>query len=102
MVARHHDDVAAGIHDPAEETVVEFLRPVARRAGVEDVPGDDQNVDALLPDGVGEPVQKGREGFVALAAVQRAAEMPVRGMQNPKGVFHVRSVIRPQGACRYR
>ena len=82
MVAGDDDHVpAGGSRHPAEEAVVEPLGAVARRARVEHVARHEQHVDALALDGVRQPVEKGGELLVPLAAVQGPAEMPVGGVE---------------------
>ena len=82
VVASHEDRVAAGgVSHPRKKAVVELLGPVAGNTGVEEVPRYQEHVDFLPGDGVSEPVQKGREFVVPFSAVQRAADVPVRGVE---------------------
>src|SRR5690606_41429435 len=52
---------AAGVRGLAEKTVVQLLGAVARRRSIEDVPGHQQYIHALLPKGFDQPVEKGLE-----------------------------------------
>ena len=81
MIARHHDDMAAERHDPAEEAVIQLLRTVAWGAGIEHVSGDDQYVNVSVADRIRQPVEEGGKGFVAPAPVEGAPDMPVGRMQ---------------------
>lgn len=72
MIARHHDDMAAERHDPAEEAVIQLLRTVAWGAGIEHVSGDDQYVNVPVADRIRQPVEEGGKGFVAPAPVEGA------------------------------
>ena len=81
MIARHHDDMAAERHDPAEEAVIQLLRTVAWGAGIEHVSGDDQYVNVPVADCIRQPVEERGKGFVAPAPVEGAPDMPVGRMQ---------------------
>nr|WP_308775199.1 hypothetical protein [uncultured Bilophila sp.] len=85
MIARHHDDMAAERHDPAEEAVIQLLCPVAGGACIKDVPGDDQHVHMPFADRIRQPAEEGGKGFVTPAAVKRASDMPVGRVQYPEG-----------------
>ena len=63
MIARHHDDMAAERHDPAEEAVIQLLRTVAWGAGIEHVSGDDQYVNMPVADRIRQPVEGRRKGL---------------------------------------
>ena len=95
MVSGDHHHVAATEGSrPAEEAVIQLLRPVARRSGVENVARHHQDVDPVVPDRLGQPVQKGFVFLVPFSAVEGAAEMPVRRVED----FHFRCVRAPSRA----
>ena len=70
---------------PAQESVVQLLCAVTRRCCVENVSGNDQDIDAVVVDRFREPVQKGFVFFVPFSAVEGAAEMPVGRVED----FHL-------------
>ena len=94
MIARHHDDMAAERHDPAEEAVIQLLRTVAWGTGIEHVSGDDQYVNVPVADRIRQPVEEGGKGFVAPAPVEGAPDMPVGRMQYSLGCcFHLEGSV---------
>ena len=96
MVAGNDDHMsAAGVRSLAEEAVVQLLGAVARRRGIEDVPGHQQYIHALLPKGFGQPVEKGLELPITAPAVQGAAQMPVRCMQQPEAASRLHHIENP-------
>ena len=81
----YHHMATAQRGSPAQESVVQLLCAVARCRCVENVSGNDQDVDSTVVDRIREPVQKGFVFFVAFSAVEGAAEMPVGGVED----FHL-------------
>ncbi|MPM22735.1 hypothetical protein SDC9_69193 [bioreactor metagenome] len=90
----HHHMAATEGSRPAEEAVIQLLRPVARRSGVENVARHHQDVDPVVPDRLGQPLQKGFVFLVPFSAVEGAAEMPVRRVEDS----HFRRVRAPSRA----
>ncbi len=105
------DDADAVVHDPGAEAepcrgvVVarrqddgRRLRQALERAGeqadgvdrrdraVVDVTGDDDEVDGAVPHGVDEEVGEGRLVLEQVGSEQRAAEVPVAGVEDPHAV----------------
>ncbi len=86
MVSGNNHDMAAGRSGyAAQEAVIEFLRAIARTAGVENIARDHQDVYPLTEDGFRQPAQKSFEFIVALPTVQGAPDMPVRRVED----FHL-------------
>jgi hypothetical protein len=68
-----HNMTAAGCSHPTQETIIELLRPVAGRAGIEHITGNQQSIDLFLFNGLRQPIQKRSELLIAFPAVKRAA-----------------------------
>lgn len=64
-----------------QETIVLGLCPVAWRCCVENVAGNQQNINLVLGQGTKQPVQETIEFVVSFAPVQAAAQVPVRGVK---------------------
>ena len=82
VVAGSDDHMTAGGKiDLPQKIIIQTLSPVAGRAAVEDVPGNDQDIHLLFLQCAGKPVQESRKFLIAFLAEKRAAEMPVRCMK---------------------
>ena len=69
---------------------------VAGGAVVKHVPGHQKNIDVFLLDPNDQPVQKGIDLRVPLAAIKRAADVPVGSVQNPHlSPFHTVLPVKP-------
>ena len=82
MVACSDDHMSAGGKiDLPQKIIIQALGPVAGRAAIEDVPGNDQDIHFFFLQSTGKPVQESRKFLVAFLAEKRAAKMPVRCMK---------------------
>ena len=68
-----HNMTAAGCSHAAQESIVEFLRPVAGCAGIKHITGNQQGIDLFFFDGLRQPIQKRSELLIAFPAVKGAA-----------------------------
>jgi hypothetical protein len=50
---------AAGCCNPAEESIVELLRTITGRAGIKHIPGNKQDIDLFVFNGLSKPIEKG-------------------------------------------
>ena len=83
MIAGGDNDMPTrGSTDPAEETVIKFLRTVTWSSGVKNITGHQQSVDVVLINRLRQPVQKSLKLIVALSAVQSTPNMPVGCVKN--------------------
>jgi hypothetical protein len=83
VVAADEDDAGAGLAEAHQRRFAQ-LDGVERRHGpVVDVAGDEHGVDALGPDRLDQRVQEGRLRVPQVSPVQRAAQVPVGGVQQP-------------------
>ena len=74
---RDHHVPATRAGAAAQKAVVELQRTVAGCAVVEDITGNEQSLDPFVLDAAEQPVKKAFEFFVALAAVERTADVPI-------------------------
>ncbi len=82
VVAGHDDDLQPwrARRQICEEAVEELLRRSRRNAAVEDVAGHDEHVDRRLDELIDEPAQVAPLRGLERDAVERPAQVPVRGM----------------------
>ena len=80
-----HHMAAARFRDPAEEAVVQFLRPTTGQAAVENVPGNQKRVHPFSRNNVEQPIEKGGEFRVSPPAVQAAAQVPGGSVEDDHG-----------------
>ncbi len=80
VVAAQHHQLAAGALQFHHEAVVQLAGVAGRRAGIEQIPGDDQRIHLLLLDLFDQPVQKSLVLGGAAFGEKVLAKMPVRGV----------------------
>ena len=71
----------------SEEVVVHGLCLIGGEAAVEDVSGNEEHIGGFFPYSLRQPAQEETEFVVALSAVERMSEMPVRGMEYFQSIF---------------
>ncbi len=81
MVAADHHDPGAGVAQPRERVVEQLQGPHRRDRPVMHITGDEDEFDPLAADDVHEVVDERALGGKQVMAVQRAAEVPVGGVQ---------------------
>lgn len=69
----NYNMTAAGCSHTAEEAIVELLRPVAGRAGIEHITGNQQGIDLFIFNGLRQPIQKRSELLLTFPSVKGAA-----------------------------
>lgn len=80
VVAAQHHQLAAGALQFHHEAVVQLAGIAGRRAGIEQIPGDDQRIHLLLFDLFDQPVQKSLVLGGAAFGEKVLAKVPVRGV----------------------
>ncbi len=85
VVAARQDDLRARVPDAGQRALEQLDRGRRRRGRVEDVPGDEHHVDPLLLDGVHERLEHHAEVVEGGVGVERAADVPVGGVQQSHG-----------------
>ena len=80
VVAAREDDLGAGVDEPFERVGEEGDGVGRRHRAVVDVAGDEDGVDPLGPDGLDEVVEEPRLGGEQPHLVERAAQVPVGGV----------------------
>ena len=68
-----HNMTAAGCSHPAQETIIELLRPVAGCACIKHITGNQQGINLFIFNGLSQPIQKRRELLLTFPAVKGAA-----------------------------
>jgi hypothetical protein len=85
VVARGHDHRGPRAEQPADDPVEHGRRVRGGHRPVVDVAGDQHHVDRLLGDHARQPREHRLLLGQQLGAVQRPAEVPVRGVQEAHG-----------------
>lgn len=99
VVAGGDDDMAAArFCSGFQKPVVDGLRPGRWGAVVEDIPGDEQNVNLFAGNQPCEPIKKGGGLLFTPAAAERHPQVPVGGMEDfqtdtPRVQEHVREDV---------
>jgi len=71
--------------DAVEEPVIEFLRPGAGRSGIKNIPGDQHGIDLFFFYQLIKPGKELFELLIPFVPAQRAAKVPVGGMEDLHG-----------------
>ncbi|MNV56343.1 hypothetical protein D3C71_1486230 [compost metagenome] len=80
MIAAQHHQLAAGTLQFHHEAVIQLAGVAWRRAGIEQIPGDDQRIHLVLFDLFDQPAQKCLMLGGAAFGEKVLAKMPVRGV----------------------
>ena len=73
----HHNMFAAGRGQLGQKVVVKFLSAVARRGGIENITGDQEDIDGSIPDGLDQPIEENLEFLITRLVVERSAQVPI-------------------------
>ena len=82
MIARQHHQLAAGLLQLNDKTVIQFAGVARRRAGIKNIASDDNGIHLVFLRARQQPVEKGGVFVRAAFAIEVLAEVPVGGMKD--------------------